>query len=201
MTDVLESVPLFIGEEPMRQMLTVLCRRYPGKAILADGDDERQRTKAAACARENGLPLILITAHPDCPMPDGIRAVCLERPVPFPSLRQLLDELCGTPAETIPEKNAPSLLWDKPGRILRCRGQSVSLTEREAALFDMLWSAAPGFVPVQQLQSVFQRTDGNGPQVYITYLRRKLSQLPLSVHITSRRGEGYALLIPEDESL
>ena len=92
MTEDTGSAVLFFGEGPLRRMLTVLCRRSPGKAVLADGDDEQQRTKATAFARENGLPLVLITVHPDCPLPEGIRAVRLERPFLFRNLQQLLEK-------------------------------------------------------------------------------------------------------------
>jgi hypothetical protein len=198
MTDKRDSSSLYFADVPIRQMLEILIRPHAGKVILADGDDERQRTKAIACARENALPLLLISVHPDCPLPEGIRCAALTRPFPFDQLRQLLQELCGSAADPAPKAAPSPLLWDRTDRILRFRTQSVALTEREAALFDVLWNAMPGCAAESELRAAFSRTEGNGPQVYITYLRRKLKQLPLPIHIVSRRGEGYALLIPEE---
>lgn len=201
MADRIEYVPLFFEDESMLRMLAVLCRSYAGQIIVADGDNDVQKKKAVAYARESGLPLILVTAKAECTPPAGIHSACLERPFLFSRLRELMAELCGTSSGAPPVPRPHPLRWEKENRTLHLREHSVFLTEREAALFDLLWRAAPGFVPEAELRAVFQRTDGNGPQVYITYLRRKLNQLPLSVHITSRRGKGYALLIPEDESL
>lgn len=198
MTDKRESSSLFFADGPLRRMLDVLVRPYAGKVILADGNDERQRTKAIACALENAVPLLLISVHTDCPLPEGIRCAALTRPFPFSRLRQVLEELCGTTADASPKAVPSPLQWERADRILRYRAQSVSLTEREAALFDALWNAMPGCVSESELRAAFSRTEGNGPQVYITYLRRKLKQLPLTIHIVSHRGEGYALLIPEE---
>lgn len=198
MTDKRDSGSLFFADGPLRRMLEVLIRPYVGTVILADGDDERQRTKAIALSRENGLPLLLISVHTDCLLPEGIRCAALTRPFPFDQLRQLLEELCGPAADAAPKAVPSPLQWERAGRILRYRTQSVTLTQREAALFDALWNAMPGCAAESELRAAFNRTEGNGPQVYITYLRRKLKQLPLPIHIVSRRGEGYALLIPEE---
>ena len=45
------------------------------------------------------------------------------------------------------------------------------------------------------MQAGFSRTAGTGADVYISYLRKKLAQLPLSVQIHFVRGCGYALLV------
>ena len=198
MPDKIESAVLFFAEGPLQQMVETLCRSCRGEVVLADGDNDALRSGAIAFARKNGLPLVLISAREECPLPEEVRAVCLTRPFLFAHLQETLQNLCSLPAEPVHSPKAIPLVWEPDTRKLHCREKSIALTEREAALFDILWAAAPGFVPEETLRGVFQRSEGNGLQVYVTYLRRKLKQLPLSIHITSRRGEGYALLIPEN---
>ena len=196
-----QQTVIFFSEEPMRRMLTVLCARRPAMGIVADGDDEGMRGKAAALARESGMPLLLITRRPaSCPVPEGLVGRCLVRPFLFEELYAALDALTGAqPPEEIPrggQERAAALQWDNAQRTVRCGEATVTLTEREAYVFDALWRASPFPVSRETLRAGFDRTAGNGAEVYVTYLRRKLAALPLAVTIASRRGEGYALLIP-----
>ena len=71
----------------------------------------------------------------------------------------------------------------------RCR-----LSPAEAQILRLLLQSAPAPVSRETLSQVFDGKQGNGVEVYVSYLRRKLGELTPHVGIVSVRGRGYALV-------
>ena len=113
--------------------------------------------------------------------------------------RALTDAELPAPAERTPAVPMPVLRWDSERRAVQCGDAEVLLTPREADVFAALYAAMPGAVRREDLLREFARTAGNGADVYISYLRKKLAALPTAIRIHSERGSGYTLLIPSAE--
>ena len=107
------------------------------------------------------------------------------RPFPIVELRRL----------ALAEEEA-ALLATEDGRTVILDGETIHLTEREAALFTILYRAGGAKVSREELQAaVFP--DALAPSselnVYIHYLRKKLERNRRKL-IRAHRGGGYSLL-------
>lgn len=184
----------------MYRMLAALCLRHAGSFIVADGDDADALFRAYARTQETRLPLLLFARNPDALSPPaGIEYHLLPRPFSFEEFHAAAHLLSGEPfalPATPNQPSAPTLRWDSVHRVLQCGDDTLVLTAREADIFSALYDAAPEIVSQETLMRGFTRTAGNAPQVYITYLRKKLAALPVRISIVSHRGKGYSLLLP-----
>lgn len=108
----------------------------------------------------------------------------LRRPFRMEELRRLLT---GAPTA--------ALLPSADFRTVTVEGETVALTEREAALFALLHRAGGAPVDRATLASVFEGAeDAEGSlSVYIHYLRKKLERNGKR-RILAHRGGGYSLL-------
>ena len=196
------NAALFFADGFISRMIAALCTQNPPPIAAADGDDPAMTAQAIAFCRERGLPLILCASQPQTiGIPPDIRGRILPRPFLFADFSAALWALTGMEptADAAQENNEvreePPLVWDSERRAVICGGSEVILTPREADVFAALYAASPAAVSREQLQKEFSRTAGNGADVYVSYLRRKLTALPLTVRIHSERGRGYTLLI------
>jgi len=187
---------VFTSDPAVRQMLQVLCEAVHEEIAAADADDAKMLQSAVQHAQNRGIPLILFGSRPPETEPEGIRSRFLLRPFRFTDFREAAGQLCREESEPHSGAGTQSLLrWDAKHRILHCGAEELLLTPREAEVFDVLYAASPEPVDRRCLSEKFCRTEGNGIDVYISYLRRKLKRLPLPMMITSVRGRGYALLV------
>ncbi len=190
---------IFCADAVMSRMLSALCEAHPSRVAVADGDDAIMQTDAFLYCRECALPLLLFSRTPaGITLPTDIRGVILGRPFLFADFTAALRRLSDTaPMPSMPPvgDSRPLLRWDPLRRAVLCGSEEILLTPREADVFAVLFAASPAPVSREELQKGFARTDGNGADVYISYLRRKLAALPLSAQIHSVRGKGYALLV------
>ena len=187
---------IFCADTVLCRMLAALCGTHACRVAVADGDDAIMQEDAYLYCREQALPLILFTRTPAAQaLPVDINGVILGRPFLFAdflaALRQLHDV---SPVQEIRDSR-PILRWDPARRAVSCDDAEILLTQREADVFAILYAASPAPVSREKLQKEFARSDGNGADVYISYLRRKLADLPLCVQIHAVRGQGYALLV------
>ena len=107
--------------------------------------------------------------------------------LPF-SREMLIAAINGTP-------KAPERALLEPGeRCAYLRGEKVSLTEVEAALFTVLFEASGEFVSRDELiKKVWgEGADGGVLNVYIHYLREKLEKCGEKIIISSRKN-GYKI--------
>ncbi len=81
--------------------------------------------------------------------------------------------------------------------MLCCNDQKVRLTNKEFQMLEMLISADGGIVSVERLMDKIWGYDTDTEQnvvwVYVSYLRKKLSNLGSSVAIEAHRNLGYSL--------
>lgn len=195
----------YTADGTMRRTLCALCgvsgNAAPETAVrlrICVPEDGADSGEAAAASRADGAPLLWIGE--DAP-PEA--AVCLPRPFPLDAfadaVRGLLapSEGAPLPENTYRDEAPPALAWDAETRTVSARGVSVALSEREAALFALLYESSPAPVPLSRLNEEFRRARGNGAAVYISYLRRKLGTLPAAAAIQFERERGYALLFQD----
>lgn len=86
-------------------------------------------------------------------------------------------------------------VYDKESRVLTKSGKSITLTEREAELYLILREAEGSPVSRDELRRrLWGNTNGtNAPEVCVSYLRRKLSQVLGEGALVNVRGVGYLL--------
>lgn len=102
------------------------------------------------------------------------------------------------------QRNAPAEV-DPETRTLRRGTDSVTLTEREFALFDLLAQNAGTPMSRGTLYDALWQSEGasteNVVDVYIGYLRKKLSQADFGYQIKTLRSRGFCLekQVPERE--
>lgn len=189
----------YTQEEAMRRMLRALTgvsgAAQPGvqpRLCIADADDGESRAAALSAAVSDGAPVIFYGGA--FLLPPDAHALCLPRPFPLDAFCGAAQALLG--GELPPERRvSPLLLWDEAERTISCGGQSVRLSAREAAVFGVLYASSPEPVPLSRLAQEFESARGNGTAVYVSYLRRRLAQLPVAAAITFERERGYALLL------
>lgn len=87
---------------------------------------------------------------------------------------------------------------DDRHRTVTCRGQTVTLTEKEYALFQILYGRMGEIVAKDALtELLWDAGNNNACQVYIAYLRKKLESIAGAGVLTSVRGKGYVLHPPQ----
>ena len=175
-------------QDPFAVMLAVeLSRHFPRVRHLAPDEDVP--------------PCALLIVDLDSPPPripedgrrigytrEGLTAPfpTLSRPFPMAALRRLI----------LHDEEAAPLSVSTDLRTVTVEGEAVALTEREAALFRLLYEANGAVVPRDVLcRAVFPeaREGEDALNVYIHYLRKKLERNRRRL-IRAHRGGGYSLL-------
>lgn len=92
----------------------------------------------------------------------------------------------------------------RPERLCLCRdGERVCLGSKEFLLMECLMEAQGRVCSRQRLYErawgLLSDIEYNGVEVYVSFLRRKLSELGSAVSVCSVRGMGYRLEYPEKE--
>lgn len=111
-------------------------------------------------------------------------------PISIPELKRAVREVMS--AESLPRDG---FSFDKAARTVTKNGTTVALSEKEAELFGELLTSRGLPLSREELRCrLWQNTDGtNAPDVYISYLRRKLTPLLGDGFIVNVRGAGYML--------
>lgn len=89
---------------------------------------------------------------------------------------------------------APDRLPKLSGNLLTASGKCVSLSKREATLFNFFAENPERVVDRKEIINAVWETDSensNIVDVYINYLRKKLSEVTDDAYIRSVRGKGY----------
>lgn len=197
------EILFFTREEPLREMLAVLCgisgRAAPEavpRLLLCDGDDPEMTDRARLAAP--GAPILFLTKAPArfTPPQSAAEHRVLARPFPFDGLYRALTELLQDTPAAVPStalKPPPSIRIE--GNCAVSEGIRISLTPGEAKLLQILTDAYPAAAAKEDLAAVFARQGGNTVSVYVTYLRKKLAALPAFRGILSLHGGGFALVL------
>jgi hypothetical protein len=195
-----EGEVLFFSEDgTLKRMLSALCG-VSGEAdtlvrprLCITDADARSREQCMECAGVNRAAVLFLGDDP----PDSVAGTIyhLPRPFLFSDFTRLLGEIFSGSAKTVAVSAVPltRLVLDPDGWAVygerRCH-----VSPAEAKVLHILLKSAPAPVSRQMLAQVFAGQRGNGVDVYISYLRRKLRELTPNVGIVSVRGRGYALI-------
>jgi len=118
-------------------------------------------------------------------------------PLDFSAFAELVCELAfKPPRDTVKViKEAPSFSFDSETGVITKGSLSVKLSAKEAALFAYLLAAGSRGVSREELRrALWKDTEGtNAPDVYASYLRRKLRPLFGNAVLGNERGVGYIL--------
>ncbi len=126
---------------------------------------------------------------------DAANVVFLRRPLSLAALKRALFEVPHIAEASVPARE--TFFYDKEVRLLSKDECSVTLTAKEAEIFELLLASRGTPVSRDTLNEAFPDKNGksNAVDVYISYLRRKLSRIFGEGVLTSVRGFGYVLKI------
>jgi DNA-binding response OmpR family regulator len=194
-----EGEILFFGFDcALRRMLSALCG-VSGEAdasvvprlCIADGEDPNAWDRCEKAAAAHRAAILIIGG-------DGRGTHYLPRPFLFSDFTDLLQQILE--ADRVSGESSPK------GKCTVCRLALTSdnwasfgenrcrLSPAEAQILRLLLQNAPAPVSRETLSQVFVGKSGNGVDVYVSYLRRKLGGLTPKVGIVSVRGRGYSLV-------
>ncbi len=140
-----------------------------------------------------GLPdrsyTVAISRHPE--HMDGELDLCLRRPILMSELREAVRSLLDPNIEARDEpQNDRALELIAPGRVRYC-GREVELTDTEYRLLGLLSDRRGEAVGRDELNELMSLS-GNAVDVYVCYLRKKLT-VDERNPIATLRGQGYML--------
>lgn len=199
----------YVSDVPLRDMLCALCGisgnfvpDVTPRLLLAEAEDASSVSACFSDAARWGAPVLLCGDFPKASpvvasLSDTVICRQITRPFLFTHFRAaayaLLTMSNHPPANHTPVPPQRFVRFD-PQRSEVVYGElRQSLRPREAALFQLLLQASPEPVSRAELAAGFLRNDSNAVDVYIGYLRRKLTGYPLIIQ--SVRGQGYALIL------
>jgi len=165
-------------------------------AVLADGFERGDApnlviAESDGLAKEQNIPAIVIGAPPRIKKKNRIY---LSRPVDIALLRKSAFSLVSE-KEAAPDPRVVSI--NSKELSVSYKGETVSLTRLEFALFLMLKNADGPLSREDIRASLWADTEKtNISDVYVCYLRKKLSGLFGDGFLTSVRGKGYVMRLP-----
>ncbi|MBQ8524766.1 MAG: winged helix-turn-helix transcriptional regulator [Clostridia bacterium] len=117
----------------------------------------------------------------------------LTRPIEFSAFAEFVFSLRTVPASE--SKRNDAFTFDSTTGELAGPGGSVKLTPKEGELFAYLLKRMGHTVPREELRRALWRDTSatNAPDVYISYLRRKLRAVFGDGVLVNERGQGYLL--------
>lgn len=194
------EILFFSGDDTLRQTLAVLCG-VSGEAVsgvrprlcIVDEDGPSRKRCMEVAGKYRAAVLLLGDAPPDAPA-KGIYH--LPRPFLFSEFTDLLRGILSDTektAEAATSAGADRIILTRDGWLC-CGERRCHLSPMEEQILRLLLQAAPAPVSRKQIAQIFVSRRGNGVDVYISYLRRKLGELTPQVGILSVRGRGYALV-------
>lgn len=125
------------------------------------------------------------------------RIIVLPRPLDLEQFLNAALDLSGAESVIVPQ----DYQCDDTKRTLTYGGRTVSLTEKEYALFRLLHAHIGEVVAKETLtRLLWKEGNNNACQVYVAYLRGKLEQIAGSGALTSVRGRGYILRRPSENT-
>jgi len=182
-----------LADDPvMGQMLTALLEPY---CIISE-EDAVLTVLGPSDGKLPPLPkrgrFLIICDEPYAQATD--RIFVLSRPVDLKQFLEAVFSLCGQEEY---HSAAQEYRCNDKNRTVTYNGSTVSLTDKEYALFQILLDSIGEVVPKQTLtQLLWNEGNNNACQVYMTYLRGKLERIAGPGVLVSVRGKGYMLRIP-----
>ena len=152
--------------------------------------------------KSNSLPVLMLTARTQiADKVEGLNAGAddyMTKPFESIELVARVRALTRRQGEVVVDKiDFGDLLLDISTHDLSCGKNSVHLSQKEYEVLSMLMNAKGRITSKQDLLSRVWSIDGesseNSVEAYISFLRKKLTHLGSSVHITTLRMLGYRL--------
>lgn len=182
-----------LADDPvMGQMLAALLEPY---CMIAEEDT----VLTVLCPGDGKLPplpkrgrFLIICDEPYAQATD--RIFVLSRPL---DLEQFLETVFSLCAQEEYHGAAQEYRCNDRSKTVTYNGNTVSLTDKEYALFQILLDSIGEIVSKQKLtQLLWNEGNNNACQVYMTYLRGKLERIAGPGVLVSVRGKGYMLRRP-----
>ena len=150
----------------------------------------------------NGIPVLILTAKSE--IDDRVQGLdagaddYLTKPFAMKELLARVRAILRRRTESVDTNLAfGDITLEISSCMLCCNDQKVRLTNKEFQMLEMLISADGGIVSVERLMDKIwgydTETEQNVVWVYVSYLRKKLSNLGSSVAIEAHRNLGYSL--------
>lgn len=159
--------------------------------------------------RAHGLvtPVIMLTARSALgDRIDGLDAGAddyLVKPFAIEELAARVRALLRRPgARSSPVLSVGSIDFDTIARVGRCKGEPLHLSQREAALLELMMIKAGSVVSRDQIETSLYSFDEpvtpNAIEVLVSRVRKKLGALGVHDQLVTLRGVGYLMLEPVD---
>ncbi len=182
-----------LAEDPvMEQMLAAVLEPYC--SITEEG-----AALTVLCPADGKMPPLprrgrfLVICDEPCRDGSG-RVAVLSRPLDLGLFLETVFFLC---AQEESSGAAETYRCNDTKRTVTYEGNTVHLTGKEYALFQILQDSIGEVVPKEQLTAhLWSEGNNNACQVYMTYLRGKLEQIAGPGVLVSVRGKGYMLRRP-----
>lgn len=173
-------------EATVTALLNKLC--LPQSAdILVCSKDKLTETHAA----------VVLCEDDDASDSFGENAHVLTLPLDFSAFAELMCKLAYTScSDGVKVKDEPkSFSFDAETGVITKGTEKVTLSAKERDLFAYLLKASPRGVSREELRrALWKDTEGtNAPDVYVSYLRRKLRPIFGDAVIVNERGVGYIM--------
>lgn len=204
------EVLIFSADSAAAQTASVLCgvsgqacESVPPRLIICDTDNETQ-IAAAKNAYTTGTPVLFLSRDGKMPAWEVPLSKNLPLPIRFSDFRRaVLTLLAGKTAPL--SDSAPAVPRHPAIRIERGAAVSenvhVPLTPCEEKILSALTNAYPHAASAAELEYAFARHGSNSVRVYITYLRKKLTALPVYRAILPEKDGGFSLILHDGDSI
>lgn len=180
------DICIITNDAPMARFL-ILELAEAGFSASSDISPKDARLCIVDLDGENDIPADAVGFSYD----DGKRSLVqsfLRRPVDAKKLRDTVTKrLCAMPEKEL----ISSLEVERATRKVKTDGGEVRLSEKELALLEVLCRVP--LLTREEGVKIFGGGDSNVVDVYMHYLRKKLSLVCQCETVKSKRGEGYAL--------
>ncbi len=205
------NIVLSFSDKRAEALFSALCADYPksdgdADVIITDGENTADEAKRIRGEYGDGWILFVTSGDGDYADYDG-RIFSLARPVSVRTVEDILADITGfvSHGEPIPaviptEEENVGFELDADGKTVTYGGKRITLTDREYALFALLWEHAPEPVSRDVLSKSIWDSDGenarntNVSDVYISYLRKKIRRVFDIEAIVTLRSKGYMLI-------
>lgn len=190
------------GDEQLDAMLRVLLEHYRGTA-----EDEVLLVTEESCTVSDGYTAVIVlysddrytysAEHRELTKRYGEKYRAVQRPIDIAAFCEVVRRMnSGAVFPGIPSDEDERVIYE--GRTVTYRGRSASLTAREDELFRVLYEHCGSVVSRERITVAVWGSEvaTNVADVYMSYLRRKLTSVFGKGVLSSVRGEGYILKLP-----
>ncbi len=203
---------IFTGDEKRDGMISAIAESFPSAETVFGTPRESSYTGSCIVTSldvlESGLTLcrteyavVLYTdaaylssaRHRDMCVEYGDKYTAVTLPPLLSELAALFESVITRKGET--EEKRAELIYDKAERRLVYMGKQEKLSKLEAELYELFCRCGGEPLSREEIRRELWGEEGtsNAPDVYVSYLRRKLDRLMGEGSITNVRGVGYKM--------